>query len=316
MAARNAGSKKRLPDYMPILNERMARGDYLPHYEEREITEPVDLCDERGVLNPDAVGWSRSPLVRANLSGRWPRKKKWNFWNWISPDFVFSVTLCDLDYASFCSVSFIDFETAKDVSAISIKRPHGVYMPEHVERSVGFEGGGMVYSNVSRGDTMKVDFSGQTKGGERIVADFEVRRPPRHESLSVVVPWTPNRFQLNSKDNTLPCEGNVTVGGDRYTMDPEKCHAVQQHGSQVDHGHRDERERDLLERPALQDHGGSLLELRAERLDATVAHQIGPLRHGRPDASPRRRPSIEDEPLRLRQRGGLLLRALEGSHPV
>ena len=230
MAARNAGSKKRLPDYMPILNERMARGDYLSHYEEREITQPVDLCDERGTLNPEAVGWSRSPLVRANLSGHWPRKKKWNFWNWISPDFVFSVTLADLDYASFCSVSFTDFETAKNVSAISIKRAHRVPMPEHVEQSVGFEGGGMVYSNVSLGDTMKVDFSGQTKGGERIVADFEVRRPPRHESLNVVVPWTSRRFQLNSKHNTLPCEGAVTVGGKRYTMDPEKCHAVQDFG--------------------------------------------------------------------------------------
>jgi hypothetical protein len=230
MAARNAGSKKHLPDYMPILNERMARGDYLPHYEEREITEPVDLCDERGILNPEAVGWSRSPLVRANLSGHWPRKKKWNFWNWISPDFVFSVTLADLDYASFCSVSFTDFETAKNVSAISIKRAHRVRMPEHVERSVGFEGGGMVYSNVSLGDTMKVDFDGQAKGGERIVADFEVRRPQRHESLNIVVPWTSNRFQLNSKHNTLPCEGDVTVGGKRYTMDPGECHAVQDFG--------------------------------------------------------------------------------------
>ena len=43
---------QRLPDYMPILNDRMARGDYLPHYEEREITEPVDLCDAHGYLNP------------------------------------------------------------------------------------------------------------------------------------------------------------------------------------------------------------------------------------------------------------------------
>jgi hypothetical protein len=230
MAARNAGSKKRLPDYLPILDERMASGDYLSHYEEREITEPVDLCGERGILNPEAVGWSRSPLVRANLSGHWPRKKKWNFWNWISPGFVFSVTLADLDYASFCSVSFTDFETAKNVSAISIKRGHRVPMPEHVDRSVGFEGGGMVYSNVSLGDTMKVDFSGQTKGGERIVADFEVQRPQRHESLNVVVPWTSNRFQLNSKQNTLPCEGDVTVGGKRYTMDPGECHAVQDFG--------------------------------------------------------------------------------------
>ena len=41
-------------------------------------------------INPAAVGWSRAPLVRANLSGHWLRKKRWNFWNWIAPRFVFS----------------------------------------------------------------------------------------------------------------------------------------------------------------------------------------------------------------------------------
>jgi hypothetical protein len=229
MSATQTGSKK-LPDYMPILNERMARGDYAPCYEERELTAPVDLCDERGDLNPEAVGWSRSPLVRANLSRHWPRKKKWNFWNWISPRFVFSVTLSDIDYASFCSASFTDFEVGKRVSIISIKPGHRFPMPEHVERSVSFEGGGIEYSNLSRGDGMKVDFSGRAKSGERIEADFAVQKPEGHESLNIVVPWTSERFQLNSKHNTLPCEGHVTVAGERFTMDPSECHAVQDFG--------------------------------------------------------------------------------------
>ena len=61
----------RLPDYMPIVSQRMTEGSYLPHYQEREITDPVDLCDEKGRLNPDAVGWSRSPLIRWLRSRRW-----------------------------------------------------------------------------------------------------------------------------------------------------------------------------------------------------------------------------------------------------
>ena len=56
MTAEAAGPRTRLGDYMPIVNKRMAAGDYTPYYEEREITEPVDLCDERGLLNPEAVG--------------------------------------------------------------------------------------------------------------------------------------------------------------------------------------------------------------------------------------------------------------------
>ena len=63
---------------------------------ERELTEPVLLCDDSGNLNPNAVGWSRTALVTANLRGHWPRKKRWNFWNWISPEFVLSVTVADI----------------------------------------------------------------------------------------------------------------------------------------------------------------------------------------------------------------------------
>ena len=66
-----------LPDHMPIVSAKIATGDYRPYYQEREITQPVDLCDARGVLNPQAVGWSRRPLVRSNLSGHRLRKKKW-----------------------------------------------------------------------------------------------------------------------------------------------------------------------------------------------------------------------------------------------
>jgi hypothetical protein len=65
-----------LPGFMPIVASRMAA--YRSPYEEREITEPCDSCDARGRVNPAAVGWSRRPLVRANLSGRWPRRKRWN----------------------------------------------------------------------------------------------------------------------------------------------------------------------------------------------------------------------------------------------
>jgi hypothetical protein len=221
---------RRLPDYMPILKEKMARGEYLPYYEEREITEPVDLCDERGALNPGAVGWSRVPLTRANLSGHWPRKKKWNFWNWISPRFVLTITLADIDYAAFCSVAFIDLETGESVSGMSLHRPHFFPMPEHVERTVTFREDGMTYSNVNEGGQIKVDFSGRLKNGPEITAEFVVHRPEGHESLNIVVPWTSERFQLNSKHNTLPCEGHVTVGSRRYVMDPEECHAVQDFG--------------------------------------------------------------------------------------
>jgi len=221
-----------LPDYLPIVRERMARGDYRSIYEEPELTAAVDLCDSRGRLNPAAVGWSRTPLVRANLAGHWPRRKRWNFWNWIAPGFVLSAVIADIDYAAFCEITFTDFETKQAVSAISFKRPGSLALPEHVERSVAFKSKTIDYSNVNDGGNLRVALRATGKG-ETIAADFVATRPPGHESLNIVVPWSSSRFQLNSKHNTLPTAGEIRIGDKRYTMDPNACHAVQDFGRGV-----------------------------------------------------------------------------------
>jgi hypothetical protein len=215
---------------MPIMNARMAQGEYPQSYVERELIDPVDLCDNSGRLNPQARGWARHPIIRANLSGHWPRKKKWNFWNWICPRFVFSVTLADIDVAAFCAVSFTDFETGENVAGQALTRPHSCAMPEQVERPVRFQGGSLEYSNDNQGGDIRVRFDGLAKDRTTLAADFVVHKPPGHESLTVVVPWSASRFQMNCKENTRPCEGTVTLGGRRYVMDPNDCHAVQDFG--------------------------------------------------------------------------------------
>ena len=53
-------------------------------------------------------------------------------------------------------------------------------------------------------------------------------RPPQHESLAVVVPWTDRRFQYTVKDVTRPAHGRVTVGD--TTTEFEDAWAVFDHG--------------------------------------------------------------------------------------
>jgi hypothetical protein len=221
-----------LPDHLPILDRRREplAG---PVYVEREIEAPVALCDARGRLNPEAVGFARTPLFRANLSGHPLRKKRWNFWNWIGPEGVFSVTLADIDYASFCSFTFTDFGDGAHWAGASYGRPGRFALPETVEANVTFSGGGLEYANCVEGDDLAVQFQGRTGGGDAVAADFVVRRPAGHESLNVVVPWTPTRFQCNSKHGALPCEGEVRVGERRYRLDPETWFGVQDWGRGV-----------------------------------------------------------------------------------
>jgi hypothetical protein len=50
----------------------------------------------------------------------------------------------------------------------------------------------------------------------RLTADIVIRRPPGHETLNVVIPWSDEQFQFTSKQNTLPASGYVQLGDERY----------------------------------------------------------------------------------------------------
>ncbi|MEN8182639.1 MAG: DUF2804 domain-containing protein [Myxococcota bacterium] len=223
----------RLPDHMPIVDDRVGRGASPGQYRERELTEPLDLCDQAGRLNREAVGWSRRPLVRANLTGHRLRKKRWNFWNWLEPGFVFSATLADLDYASLCATFFIDFETGLASTGTWLGLPGRFDLSEHVDRSITFETRKVFYENTVGGDGRTVRLRAPTREGRRIEAELTVEEPPGQESLNVVVPWSSTRFQLNSKHNTLPTSGRIRVGDRSYELDPKRCHAVQDWGRGV-----------------------------------------------------------------------------------
>jgi hypothetical protein len=220
----------RLPEHLPILDRRGARPLAGAVYAEREITAPVDLCVARGRLNPAAVGFARQPLFRANLSGHWPRKKRWNFWNWIAPDFVFSVTLADIDLTSFCAFTLTDLRDGTHWAGASYGRPGRFAPSEQVEASVAFAGGGIDYANRIDGADLAVRFRGRAADRTEIAAEFAVRRPAGHESLNVVVPWSESRFQCNSKHAALPCDGEVRAGERRYRLDPRTSFAVQDWG--------------------------------------------------------------------------------------
>ncbi len=223
----------KLPDYMPIVDERVARDGLPGVYVEREITSPVDLCDRRGSMNPEATGWARQPLIRANLSGHFLRKKRWNFWNWIDPDFVFSVTMAELDYASLCGAFFIDFKSGAISSGTWLGRPGRFDMPEHEPHSIGYQSRAFDYQNVVDGPTRRVRLRAEPQKGERLEAELTTETPEGHESLNVVVPWSSSRFQLNSKHNTLPTSGHIRVGEQTYELNPQRCHAVQDWGRGV-----------------------------------------------------------------------------------
>src|SRR3954468_8047271 len=75
---------------------------------ERELTEPVDLCVPDGSrLDASARGWSRVPLHRANLAGRFGTNKRWDYWAVLAGDLVVSAVYSDIDHLGLADVWWV-----------------------------------------------------------------------------------------------------------------------------------------------------------------------------------------------------------------
>jgi len=189
---------------------------------ERELTEPVDECTSDGRLNPAAVGWSRTPLHRCNLRGAWLRKKRWDYWCVTSATHLLSITYTDLDYVGLASAWFLEYAGGRLVEqAALVPLARGFSQPDRVAGGdIRFEGSGLRIAITEEPAATRLEVAFDA-GGVPVVADVRVAKPPGHESLSVVIPWSATRFQYTSKHNTRPASGAVAVGGERFSFGPE-----------------------------------------------------------------------------------------------
>lgn len=110
---------------------------------ERELTRPVDLCDGHGRLNDEARGWSRHPMLRANLRRAHGRKKKWDYWCVITDEVVVSFVHADVDYVGLANVWVMNHATAEQATAgVMVPFARRFSMPEQVcEGTVSHEQG-------------------------------------------------------------------------------------------------------------------------------------------------------------------------------
>ncbi|HEY0950018.1 DUF2804 domain-containing protein [Nocardioides sp.] len=184
---------------------------------EREITEPVDLCLPNGRLHPDAVGWSRTPLHRANLRG-WGRAKRWEYWGVVTPRLCLGVVASSLDYAGVCSVWVLDRETGRTWSHEEVPPlARGVSLPDRVGGHALVEAGRL---------RIELDGSAVRASAPQIEVDLTVGAGG--ECLGVVAPWSSRRFQYTVKDVARPATGRVTLDGTAY--DVAEGWAVLDHG--------------------------------------------------------------------------------------
>jgi hypothetical protein len=193
---------------------------------EKELTSPVHLCQANGRLLPEAVGWSRTPLHTCNLSGRWPRKKRWNYWAVTTDTHLFSVTVSNVDYVGLVFVYVADFinDQFNEMTQI-VPLGRGCDLPDTVNADVAFARSGLRVEMRQTGSGVQLAVDVADFEGRPLSAQFTITTPPRHETLNVVIPWNEKTFQFTSKQNTLPAEGVVTFGDETIQFSGEQSFA-------------------------------------------------------------------------------------------
>ena len=190
---------------------------------ENELTEPVDLCTPDGErVNPAALGWSRRPLHRANLRGRFGIGKRWDYWAVLAGDLVLSSVYADVDHLGLADVWWAHVPTGRTGGGGVVTVGNDDFdLPEvpgtaplHVDR-----------------DGFALDITDDPDGTTHLVAtwtepdgrpgslDVAVALPPGHESLNVVIPWAEDdRFNYTSKHQARPATGTLAVGDDTFEI--------------------------------------------------------------------------------------------------
>lgn len=198
---------------------------------EREITEPLSLTRPDGRLNPDAVGWTRTPLVTTDGVGTGRvgrgRNKRWEYWCVTTPTHVVAVVASDIDYAGVNGIWLLDRETGEAIA-------HDAITPLGRRVSVpGTLGRGPTRVRTKQVEIAIDEVGGGTRiraRGDRVAVDVVAERPEGHECLGVVVPWTDRLFQYTVKDVARPATGTVRVDGRTHDVPAGESWATLDHG--------------------------------------------------------------------------------------
>ena len=188
---------------------------------EPEIVLPVDLCTPDGRrLDPEARGWSRRPLHRANLRGRRWRTKRWDYWAVLAGDLVVGLVYADVGYLGLASIWWADLGRGTSGGAQHLDPlARSISLPD----VPGSEPLRLRTPTLRMDMTEDPDITSDTAGTRLVVdwteasgapgsLDVVLARPPGHESLSVVIPWSEQRFQFTTKDPARPATGVLRLG--------------------------------------------------------------------------------------------------------
>ena len=175
------------------------------------------LCDARGRLNPAAIGWSSRPQLNCAIPRHFGRRKRWNHWCVVSPDWMLSLTLADFDYLGYGALYFLDLGSGKAVTRAHL-RPLGVgcRLPDLAVADHHFDHAQLAFRICEQPGGLRLTASAGDLGGQPLAVNLEIQRPGHLESVNLAVPLGAQGFHACSRQLGLPASGSLTLGQQRY----------------------------------------------------------------------------------------------------
>ena len=196
---------------------------------QQELPGPSPLLDAQGHLTQ--TGWSRQPLLDCNLENahfyslrflQRFRVKRWDYYGVTTPTHFFSATIGDIGYLGSIFVYLIDLATGEfHEETLTIPLARGIALPRNsTEGESVFDNGKVRLHFRAEPEARKLAVNWPNFGGRDLSAEFSMRLPPEHESMTIVIPIAGNRFYYNRKVNCMPAEGWVRWGDKAIEIQP------------------------------------------------------------------------------------------------
>ena len=185
------------------------------------------LCDSRGQLDPQHIGWSRRPQLNYALPGNFGRRKRWNHWCITTPQWTLSITQADFDYVGYGAAYFLDLQTGQ-ASAHSQLRPfaRGCRLPDAPLQSHAFEHPKLQIKVDEQPGRLRLNCAAPSFAGQPLRVALEITRPSHLDSVNLVVPFAGKGFHACSRQVGLPCSGNVQLGNRSYSCESDQSFAA------------------------------------------------------------------------------------------
>ena len=198
--------------------------------DQHEITEPLELLDEKGCLVEP--GYARKLLWRydrSKIKAGWHRIKEWDYYYILNEDYGITFTMSDIGYAGLMSVVWLDFQrkTFTHLDTLAALPRGKMNFPSTSESGdIEYQDKKLKLGYYIDGGkrTIKVDcpeFLSDT-GEKGLQGEIVLHQDPDMETMVIATAWEKNRkkFYYNQKINCMPAEGVIKIGDKTHPFSP------------------------------------------------------------------------------------------------